>query len=233
MNPMIGAALISTAGQMYANRQNQKQAANQMAFQREMSNTSYQRAMSDMRTAGLNPILAAKVGGASTPAGAMANIGNVGAAGVQAYQQASAAKGSQASAAQLAQQTRIIEQNADYLEKNGISELSLKHTVRNIQGTKAAEAFEEMFASGGQIPLMLPKGRKVHYEAAKVMLNILESQGYIAKHKHGAFSRKGYYFTDKAKTRSPDAMRMLGTMMFGVYGNMALGASDSFFGIGE
>lgn len=46
------------------------QAANQMEFQRQMSNTQYQRAMSDMRTAGLNPILAYSQGGAGTPSGA-------------------------------------------------------------------------------------------------------------------------------------------------------------------
>lgn len=36
-------------------------------FQLDMSNTAYQRAMRDMRAAGLNPILAYKQGGASTP----------------------------------------------------------------------------------------------------------------------------------------------------------------------
>ena len=43
-------------------------------WQERMSNTSYQRAVKDMKEAGLNPILAFQNGGASTPGGSTATI---------------------------------------------------------------------------------------------------------------------------------------------------------------
>lgn len=42
-------------------------------WQEMMSNTQYQRAMADMKKAGLNPILAYRQGGAGTPSGATAS----------------------------------------------------------------------------------------------------------------------------------------------------------------
>lgn len=52
------------------NRQFQERMVNQAQdFEEEMSSSAYQRTMSDMRQAGLNPILAYQQGGATTPIG--------------------------------------------------------------------------------------------------------------------------------------------------------------------
>lgn len=69
------------------NKEAKKASARQMTFQKDMSNTSYQRGMEDMRKAGLNPILASKVGGASTPTGSTYNPENVASNATNAYLQ--------------------------------------------------------------------------------------------------------------------------------------------------
>jgi len=52
-----------------ANAASAESAARQMEFQREMSNSAYQRAVADLKAAGINPMLAAMKGGATTPGG--------------------------------------------------------------------------------------------------------------------------------------------------------------------
>jgi len=65
----VAGGLGSFFGQQQANQANAEMARQQMEFQERMSGTSYQRAVTDMIAAGLNPMLAYSQGGASTPSG--------------------------------------------------------------------------------------------------------------------------------------------------------------------
>ena len=109
MIPALIAAGASIYGAKQRNKAAQKAASNQMSFQKNMSNTSYQRGMEDMKKAGLNPILAGKIGGASTPGGATYQPENVGMAAQQSFANVANVM---ANTAKTKQETKILKDTA-------------------------------------------------------------------------------------------------------------------------
>jgi len=100
--PQAIAAGINLLGGIARNKASAAAARDQMSFQRKMSDTAYQRQVADLKAAGINPMLVSRLGGASTPAGAMPQFENVGASASSAFSavQSSGAAAQQAQTAE-------------------------------------------------------------------------------------------------------------------------------------
>ena len=113
MWPAIVGGLISGYGAYRANKETATSTGRQMQFQERMSNTAHQRQMADLKTAGINPMLSAKLGGASSPSGASYQASNVGSAAVEGYGKVSSAKQAQAQTKQIEAQTQFTKQQTE------------------------------------------------------------------------------------------------------------------------
>ena len=145
----IAGGAMSSASQAAANETNIKIAAQNRRFQERMSSTAYQRAVADMRAAGLNPAMAYQQGGASSPAGSTTTVeptlGKLGSAVSSAGGVAMEAAARRANIAQINAQTEKTSAETTQLKLESLSRLAvLDAQVRNfganIQLTGAREA---------------------------------------------------------------------------------------------
>lgn len=127
-----GSALLgyfgTKQGASAQNYANAKQAENAMAFEERMSNTAYQRAMADMKAAGLNPMLAASKGGASTPSGQQARMENTQAQALNSAMVASQIAVNKAQAQKTSAEANVISETGLTKAKEEIN--LLKEQVR-------------------------------------------------------------------------------------------------------
>lgn len=129
-----GASLIATgldiAGSLIGQNAANEAASDNREFQANMSNTAYQRAVADLRAAGLNPALAYSQGGASTPSGSVADTSSM-------RSLASAGSNAISNAASLAS---IQNTAADTENKKFMSEKIIADTANTQANTAKARA---------------------------------------------------------------------------------------------
>ena len=141
MDPFTAALItggISAYGGYRANKETKSSTARQMAFQERMSNTAHQRQVKDLRAAGINPMLSAKLGGASSPQGASYTARNIGADFGQGFSQGSSAMQSQAQTTQIEAQTQVTKQQ----------EVKLKQEIVQMKDLHN-ERWQRLFATMG------------------------------------------------------------------------------------
>ena len=180
INPYAGliGAGVSALGQYRANKESRNYAT-------KMSGTAHQRQMADLKAAGINPILAGRLGGASTPS---YQAGNIGGAAVQGYGQVSSAKQAQAQTGFTKQQTiNAVQQNKNLKAAYDVAVQQVKNmeekwfidrltsTIMNRDNNFYQAVSEKMGLDIG------PQGVTSAKQAADIVLKGIAQGGELAK----------------------------------------------------
>lgn len=182
---------LAAGGSIFSSALSYRNAQTNRRFQANMSNTAYSRAMADMRRAGLNPILAGKMGGMSTPMGSQVNIGNPG----LAYAQGA---GLAASARQADEQSKLIQENAaNVAQSREFNEtLHKERWARQFAGMSSENVLASVFAALAGVDIQdVLQGRGISVTQRK---NLKDFVRYVQSNK-SMIMREGQSFSQIGK----------------------------------
>lgn len=137
---LTGGAVSNLQSQQQTNAAQIALAENQTQFQERMSSTAHQRQVADLRAAGINPMLSAQLGGATTPTGALAQLqaptpGAIGAGfaqtGMTAFNMSQQAKNNSSTRSLQATQSDLGQKQA------ALAETQAEKTTANAQEARA------------------------------------------------------------------------------------------------
>lgn len=133
------------ANQALINREwNAAEAAKSRDWTQQMSSTAYQRAMADMRRAGLNPVLAYQQGGASSPGGAAASASapSMGTGAASAGAGASGSGGSPVGAGSMQRMENVLGPAIGSAMQGANTVMGLRQLAATTDQTEADTAFK-------------------------------------------------------------------------------------------
>lgn len=147
--PLI-AGLFEKSGARQQNTAQREAAEKQMQFQERLSNTAHQREVKDLRAAGLNPILSAKYGGASTPAGAQPNVVNENSGMVSSALQSKRLQADLENLEETAQLTREKQKTEHWNQDKLVAEVhQIEENLKNMRENRKATQLENQYKELG------------------------------------------------------------------------------------
>lgn len=164
----ILSTILAAAGGIYSAKMTQQEAQRNRDWQKMMSDTSYQRAVKDMRAAGINPMLAYAQGGSSTPSGAMSSYSNPFDTAAYALNESESIRN-----LRKAQQSQI-ELNKTQAELN-TSASALNESRKETEATTRAVNAANVLESATRQQLNQASAQQAQQQTAKLVQDVLNS----------------------------------------------------------